>query len=170
VSASPTVRGRKSCLLALVTALGLSGLLTAGAEPPPGRPPVIAGRGDLAFNDVVAGIPASVPRQDRQHAGTWSIRGAANEAVLLTLSLPPALDGPSGARLPLVFGPDDAGYAHQQHAEKADGFDPRGPHLDQLSGSGHGWVFLGGTVRPAIGQRAGAYRGTVVLTVSYVTH
>ena len=167
MSASSAVQGRRSRLLALATALGLSGLLAAGAEPQ-GRPPVIAGRGDLAFNDVVAGIPASVPRQDRHHAGTWSIRGTANEEVLLTLTLPAALDGPVGARLPIVFGANDAGYAHQQQPENATGFDPRAPHLNQLSGSGHGWVFLGGTVQPANGQRAGAYRGTVVLTVSYV--
>jgi hypothetical protein len=134
----------------------------------PDRPPTVTGRGDLDFEDVVAGVPAAITRKDRHRAGAWWIRGTANVDVLLSLALPPSLSGPAGAQLPIAFGSDDAGFSWQQRPDLATGFNPHVPRVERLGSNGHGWVFLGGTVQPGLGQRAGAYLGTVVLTVAYV--
>ena len=79
------------------------------------------------------------------------------------------LSGPAGAQLPITFGPDDAGYsAQQQRPDQATGFNPMVPKIVRLGRNGHGWVFLGGTIRPTLGQRAGAYQGKVVLIAAYI--
>jgi hypothetical protein len=151
---------------AVAIALGAAG--ARGEElSAPDRPPNVTGRGDLNFEDVVAGVPAAITRKDRHRAGAWWIRGTSNAEVLLTLTLPPSLSGPAGAQLPITFGSDDAGFHWQQRPDLAVGFNPYAPRIQRLGTNGHGWVFLGGKVQPALGQRAGAYLGNVVLTVAY---
>lgn len=124
----------------------------------------------LDFEDVVAGIPVSVSRLDGRRAGQWKLFGRAGQEVLLTLSLPGALVGPGGALLPIGFSRDDGGFTTGQRPDQAVGFDPQVPYLTRLSRSGHAYVYLGGTVRPPLAQRAGAYQGTVTLTVAYTAN
>jgi len=155
-------------VLAAIAVLALAIPLARGDEFAPDRPPSVTGRDDLNFADVVAGVPTAITRKDAHRAGAFWIRGTANAEVLLTLALPPFLGGPAGAKLPITFGSDDAGFNWQQQPGQATGFNPAVPRIARLGTNGHGWVFLGGTVRPDMGQRAGSYLGTVVLTVAYV--
>lgn len=160
---------------ARASALGVMALFAlfpprAGSQELAPGPPNVSGRGDLDFADVVAGVPTAITRKDNHRCGSWWIRGNANAEVLLTFTLPPSLSGPAGAAMPITFGSDDAGFFWQQKPDMATGFNPQVPRIERLgSNNGHGWVFLGGTVRPSPGQRAGAYLGTIVLTVAYIT-
>ena len=155
-------------MLAAIGVLALALPVARGDDFSPDRAaPTVTGRDDLNFADVVAGVPASITRKDSHRAGTFWIRGSSNAEVLLTLTLPSFLGGPAGAQLPITFGSDDAGFNWQQQPGQATGFNPAVPRIARLGNNGHGWVFLGGTVRPNMGQRAGSYLGTVVLTVAY---
>jgi len=165
---SKIVRRARASVLAAIAVLALAIPVARGDEFAAEQPPSVIGRDDLNFADVVAGVPMSIARKDAHRAGTFWIRGNANAVVLLTLALPSFLGGPAGARLPITFGSDDAGFSRQQQPGQAIGFNPALPRIAQLGNNGHGWVFLGGTVRPAMGQRAGSYLGTVVLTVAFV--
>jgi hypothetical protein len=151
-----------------IAVLSLALPVARGDDFAPERPPTVTGRDDLNFADVVAGTPTSITRKDQHRAGAFWIRGNSNAVVLLTLALPPFLSGPAGARLPITFGSDDAGFYWQPQPDRATGFNPALPRIERLGNNGHGYVFLGGTVRPNMGQRAGSYVGTVVLTVAFV--
>jgi len=141
---------------------------TSGSAAPEPRPP--QGRQPLDFEDVVAGAAVSVDRLDVRRAGQFKLFGRADQEVLLTFSLPSGLAGPGGALLPIGFAEDDGGFTTGHRPDQAVGFDPEVPYLTRLSRSGHAYVFLGGTVRAPLGQRAGAYQGTVTLTVAYTAN
>jgi hypothetical protein len=46
-------------------------------------------------------------------------------------------------------------------------FDPRSALVTTLSDNGRLYLFLGGTASPATRQSAGAYAGTVTVTIAY---
>lgn len=138
-------------------------------EPGVDRPPLaVSERQPLDFEDVVAGIESKVSRLDPRRSGAVQIRGARDTEVQVAFALPRALAGPGGELLPIAFGPDAAGFGALPRPDQARGFDPEAPHLDRLGGNGRAFVFLGGTVSPALGQRAGLYWTTVTVTVAYV--
>lgn len=122
---------------------------------------------NLDFGDVIAGIPTSVSRLDNQRSGMYEVRGQRNAEVALTFTLPPDLVGVGGATMPVEFGADDAGFSRVPAQGNSVGFDPRVSFSSRLSASGRGYVWLGGTVRPARNQASGAYRAPVTLTVGY---
>ena len=84
----------------------------------------------------------------------------------MTFTLPAVLTGPGGATLPLTFGGSDAGYSQSQNIGSQIGFDPKQPFLITFSGQGRGSVFLGGTARPGLTQRAGSYTAIITLNVA----
>jgi hypothetical protein len=143
-------------------------LEASGSAAPEPRPP--QGRQPLDFGDVVSGISVSVSRLDGRRAGEFKLFGRADQEVVLTFSLPGALVGPGGALLPIGFSPDDGGFTTEHRPDQAVGFDPQIPYLTRLSRSGHAYVYLGGTVHSPVAQRAGAYQGTVTLTVAYTAN
>jgi len=145
------------CALALASAIPLTAQ---------GRPLRVRGMRPLTFGVVFPGVPRFVPRTDPVGSGEFDIRGQKNSTVLLQLTLPPSLTGPGGAAMPVTFGPNDAGYSDSGAIGAQIGFDPTVGGSGVLGKNGQGTVFLGGTARPTGGQAAGAYTGTVVLTVT----
>jgi hypothetical protein len=143
--------------LALVAVTPLSGQ---------GRPLQVRGQRPLAFGLVLPGVPRFVARTDPAASGEFEIRGAKFATVLLQFTLPVALSGPGGAAMPLSFGANDAGYSATGSVGQQTGFNPNVGGTGTLAKNGKGTVFLGGTARPTTGQPAGAYVGTVVLTVT----
>jgi hypothetical protein len=130
-------------------------------------PPIqVQGLQPVDFQNVWAGVNASVSRTDPLRAGILTIKGTGNNEIIMTFQLPSMLQGPSGALMPIVFGANDAGYAVQNNPGQAVGFNPHSPHINKLHGA-KGFVFLGGTVSPQLGQTAGAYQAPVTLTVAY---
>jgi len=145
------------CALALVSAIPLSGQ---------GRPLRVRGVRSLTFGVVLPGVPRHVPRTDPVGSGEFDVRGQKFSTVLLQFLLPPSLTGPGGAAMPVSFGANDAGYSVTGAIGAQIGFDPTVGGTGVLAKNGQGTVFLGGTARPATGQAAGGYTGTIVLIVT----
>jgi hypothetical protein len=118
----------------------------------------------LIFGTVVPGVPARVLRTDAANSGQFEVRGPPPKLIQMTLTLPAALNGPAGATMPLSFATNDAGYSITNSIASQIAFDPNRTYTTFLITNRVG-VFLGGTVSPSVGQRAGSYSGTVVLSV-----
>jgi hypothetical protein len=99
------------------------------------------------------------------NSGQFEIQGPFLTFIQLTFTLPALLNGPSGATMPLSFATNDAGYSFNNTIGSQTAFDPHQPRSTVIWIGGRSGVFLGGTVSPVPGQRAGSYTGTVVLTV-----
>jgi hypothetical protein len=140
---------------------------TAMAAQGGGRPLRVDGIRVLNFGTVLPGVAGVVSRLDPVNSGQFDLRGEKFAQVELTFMLPVQMTGPAGAVLPLVFGASDAGFSEAQAITSQVGFDPTQPFLARLSQNGRGSVFLGATVSPLPGQRAGSYTATVTLTVAY---
>lgn len=131
-----------------------------------GKPLTVTGVRDLAFGAVLPGVSRVVPRTDPANSGQFDIKGPNGNQVLLTFTLPTAMNGPAGAQMPLVFGSSDAGYSESQAIGSQIGFDPKQSFTAVLSKTGRGSVFIGATANPATNQRAGAYTAILTLTVT----
>jgi spore coat protein U-like protein len=122
---------------------------------------------DLDFGDVIPGQSVSVA-PDAPGAGIFEISasGATTQSINLSFTLPGALTLVGGtATLPLTHGAGTAGHGPDQSTVASD-FDPAAGATVALVG-GQLFVFIGGTVDADAAQEAGAYEGTITLTVSY---
>lgn len=148
----------------------LAGLVlvpAARAQGNGGRPLNAVSRQTLDFGTMFTGTPSKVSRLDALRAGQFELRGAKGSEVRVDLGLPAALNGPRGAKVPLVFAAGDGGYTRDGTIATAAPFDPRSALITTLSGNGRLYIFLGGTATPAARQSAGTYAGTVTLTIAY---
>jgi len=129
------------------------------------RPFMAIAHRDLAFGNVLPGIPERVPPHDR-HAGLFEIQGTAGGTVRVEFLLPDALRASFGAELPIGFAHGD-GYADFSHGKPPRGvlFDPRTPLVMDLGPNGKLLVRLGGTVSPTRDQAGGPYHAAVSITV-----
>jgi hypothetical protein len=139
----------------------------AGAQGNGGRPLSALSRQTLDFGTLFSGTPTRVSRFDALRAGQFELRGVKNSEVRVDLGLPSALNGPSGAKVPLQFAAGDGGYARDGAIATAAPFDPRTALVTTLSTNGRLYLFLGGTASPAARQAAGTYAGTVTVTIAY---
>lgn len=121
---------------------------------------------DLNFGNVFPGVAVSVAPAD-PGAGKWSVTGADGAEVALSFTLPANLTS-GGNNLPIAFAAGDAGYSQTILAPTST-FDPGAGATTNLSAGPPGelWVWIGGTVTPAVNQPAGVYTNTVTLTVDY---
>lgn len=133
-----------------------------------GRPLSVQGVRPLAFGLILPGVPEVVLRTDPVKSGRFDLSGERFAQVELTFTLPGQMIGPGGATMPLLFGSGDAGYSETQAIASQVAFDPNQRFVATLSRNGKGAVFLGGTVTPGAGQRAGSYTATITLTVAYL--
>lgn len=132
-----------------------------------GRPISATGSQGLTFGALFPGVAAPVPRTDAARAGRFDVRGARDLQVRFDFSLPAAMTSAGGAALPLVFGPNDGGYAQTATIASAAAFDPRSPLLAFLSANGRLYIWLGGTALPGPQQPSGAYSATITMTMAY---
>lgn len=151
----------------LVCTLLLQAPATAQGQANGGRPLNALSRQTLNFGTLFTGTPTKVSRLDALRAGQFELRGAKGSEVRIDLGLPAALSGPAGAKVPLTFGPGDGGYTRDGTIATAAPFDPRHALISTLSDNGRLYIFLGGSATPAARQPAGAYAGTVTLTIAY---
>lgn len=119
----------------------------------------------LSFGTVVPGVPGRVLRTDPANSGQLEIQGPFLTIIRFTFTLPTALNGPLGATMPVTFANNDAGWSRTNSIADQQAINPHQGHTRILWTGGRAGVFLGGTVTPGVGQRAGGYTGTVVLSV-----
>lgn len=151
------MRTRSAAALAILAALAIVPTVRAQSLQVTGDQP-------LQFGTMIQGIDMAVAPTDAGAAAQFSLRSNGNAYVQLSFTLPAALNGPGGARLPLIFGPTDGGFSRDRTIGNQVPFDPRVPFVGQLRG-GRATVYLGGLARPAASQTPGSYTGTVTLTV-----
>ena len=163
---------RKLTITAAVAAiLALPGLVSAQAsasvlaQATVLAPISAAGEQDLEFGDVVPGFATTV-LPGALSAGRFQVTGAGVLEVALDFDLPTELDHTSTtSTLPVAFGAGSAGFGATSDAASAT-FDPSASQPANLS-AGALFVFIGGTVTPAVAQEAGVYTGTITLDVAY---
>jgi hypothetical protein len=126
----------------------------------------VSGTQPLRFGTMIQGIDRIAARTDPAAAAEFRIQSTGNRQVQLSFTLPSSMAGPGGARLPVVFGPTDAGFSRSRNIGNQLAFDPRVPYVGQLQG-GRANVYLGATARPAANQASGNYTATVTLTVIF---
>jgi hypothetical protein len=128
-----------------------------------GRQLDVAGRRDLDFGTLVAGVSASVAPDV---GGLFLARGTKEAEVQIQLTLPAALVGPGGSA-PIAFGPTDGAHGASPSFGAATVFDPRLPVTAVLSKGGKYYIWLGGTISPPSQLTGGEYTATIVLTATY---
>jgi hypothetical protein len=127
------------------------------------QPINVVGAANLAFGNVFPGVNATVPLTGAG-AGRFDVTGQASAPVNLAFTALPTDLVLLSNNLPVSF---TAGYNGTNSAAGATSFAPGGGAATSLSGTGALFVFLGGTVTPAVNQVAGTYTGTVTLQVTY---
>jgi hypothetical protein len=140
--------------------------LLAASAPLDAQSLQVSGTQPLRFGTMVPGIDRIAARTDPAAAAEFRIQSNGNRQIQLSFTLPSSMAGPGGARLPVTFGPTDAGFSRSRNIGNQVAFDPRVPYLGQLQG-GRAHVYLGATARPAANQAAGNYTATVTLTVVF---
>lgn len=138
-----------------------SGSITATAVVQ--QPINVVGAANMSFGNVFPGVNKTVLLTDAG-AGRYDVTGQATAAVNLAFTALPTNLTSSGNNLPVAF---SAGYNGTNSAAGATSFAPGSGAATSLSGTGALFVFLGGTVTPAVNQVAGTYTGTVTLQVTY---
>lgn len=153
----------RMAVMALVALLAASTALEGQ-----GRPTRVRAQQDLAFGELLAGVPTTVPPSDGLNAGQIRIWGRGDSEVLVSFFFPGGLLGPGGASVPLAFGPGSAGYSASRSIGDQVPFDPLAPTALRLPRNGQGMIYLGGTATPPASIPAGSYTGTITLTISYL--
>jgi hypothetical protein len=133
-----------------------------------GKPLTITGIRGVTFGTVLPGVPRVVLRTDPVNSGQFNIKGPKGGPALLSFVLPLTMAGPSGAVMSVTFGSSDAGYSATQSIGSQVGFDPKQPFTVTIPNNGTASVFVGATAKPLANQRAGAYTGTIIFTVTYL--
>lgn len=133
---------------------------------------------DLDFGNVLQGVPKTADKTVIADAGVFLIAGAGGSEVSLYMQLPDFLWNSTGGdedRLIVAFSTTDADIdttAAGTPAVHGAGVDiDQDPHnlSDAFLGGNDNvlQIFLGGTVSPAVDQRAGSYTADIILTVAY---
>jgi hypothetical protein len=149
-------------IMLIVCWLGLAALAAVPAAAQGGIQ--VTGIRNLTFGTVLPGVPTHVLRTDPVRSGQFEVRAPPPKTVVLTLTLPTVLNGPLGATMPLSFATNDAGFSSTNVITSQVAFNPLVVYTAAMVNNRVG-IFLGGTVSPSPTQRAGAYTGTVVLSV-----
>lgn len=150
-------------LVALATPLAAqSASITATANV--FRPITISGARNLDFANVFPGVNKSVA-VSAATSGRFDIVAEASQAVTLTFALPTTLA--SGANT-LAIGSWNGCWNATNTTAGCTTFTPSASASNAtVGGATNLYVFVGATVSPTAAQVAGAYTGTVALTVAY---
>jgi len=133
---------------------------------------------DLAFGDVMQGVPKTADKTVIADAGVFSVSGAGGSEISMFMELPDYLwcsTADSEDRLVVAFSSTDAdidttaaGTPAAHGGGAVTDQDPYNLSDMPLGGADNILqIFLGGTVSPAVDQRAGSYSADIVLTVAY---
>jgi hypothetical protein len=128
------------------------------------QPITVTKTGDLTFGTVYPGLDKTVAVTDGT-AAKFTVQGQANASINLTFTLPTTIES-GGNTLPVA---NWAGrYNSSNTAASGTDFTPSASATSTtVPGGGSLYVFVGATAQPAAGQAAGAYSGTMTLTVVY---
>jgi hypothetical protein len=131
---------------------------------------------DLAFGDVLQGVPKVAPKDVIANAGVFQVTGEGGQEISIFLQLPDYLwNSTNTDRLVIAFNATDADIdttlAGTPAAHGGGAITNINPHAIPETALGVAdnilQIFLGGTVHPTVDQRADAYSADIILTVAY---
>ena len=166
-------------ILLLVVALGLPGRLAAQSGGTVSADAVVVTVGmtiatlrDLNFGTVIKGVPATV-LPTAATAGAWQVTGSANAFVIISFTLPTQLTNIQalpGSTMPISFSAVSAVW--QRATNNPVGgtiFNPATGAVGRFGPPPNPtmYVWLGGTVNPALTAKPGIYQGNVIVSLIY---
>jgi hypothetical protein len=131
---------------------------------------------DLAFGDVLQGVPKTADKTVVADAGVFQINGAGGKEISMHFQLPDYLwNSTNEDRLVIAFSSTDAdidttaaGTPAVHGAGAVVDLDPHNLTDTNIGATDNILqIFLGGTVYPTVDQRADAYTADIILTVAY---
>lgn len=129
---------------------------------------------DLNFATVTRGVPRTVA-QNTASAGKVRVAGTANAFTQVRFTLPtqlPNIQAVPGINMPISFAANSARWRRTSDAATGGTiFNPAvGVNNARFGGNANPYffVYLGGTVTPSASQAPGIYRGSVILTITYL--
>jgi spore coat protein U-like protein len=153
-----------AAMLGTVTANAQTQTASVNASATVQQPINVSGAVNLGFGNVFPGVTKTVLVTDAT-AGRFDVTGQGSAPVLISFVLPANLT--SGANnLPIGTW---TGHHNTSNAPTGGtNFTPSASTTNStFSAGGQLFVFVGATVSPATNQAAGAYSGTVQMTVTY---
>jgi len=126
------------------------------------QPITVTAASPLDFGTVFPGVPKGIALGSGS-AGRFTVTGQASAPVSLSFVVPANLTFGVSNNLPITFTGSWNGINDPAGSGVAFGV----ANAATFSVSGNLWVFVGGTVTPSVSQAAGAYVGTVQMTVTY---
>jgi hypothetical protein len=128
---------------------------------------------DLGFGTVTKGVATTVQPTDA-NAGMWQISGNGNSFVTIAFTLPTQLTNIQalpGSTMPVSFGALSARWRRaNSDPTGATAFSPAlgsvgrfGPNANPTL-----YIWIGGTVNPALTAKPGIYQGTIILSLTYL--
>ncbi len=124
---------------------------------------------NLAFGNMMPGIPKTVNKTDAGAAAEFYISGVAGNEVSIEFALPTYMNS-SGNNMQLVFSEADCAMDSSASPDQGNpGYNNIDPwhEITYRLGSNGLTIWLGGTAIPKLTQRSGSYAATIVLTVTY---
>lgn len=135
----------------------------------------VAATQNLAFGNVLQGVPKTMGNDDDDSSAIFTITGDPDDGINLQFTLPEYLTLSNGSdRMTVIFDAasmsiDTTGTASPSTVVGA--FVDKNPRAVPsgvvIGSAGASKVFLGGKVVPSVNQKAGAYSGDIILSVSY---
>lgn len=123
----------------------------------------VVGVQNLAFGNVIPGVPTTVPYSDAVRAGRFQVSGVFLRNIRITFTLPTQMNRIGGGPpMPLSFGNTSAAFSGVFTGQTP--FNPNAPFTTWVW-FGTSNVFLGGTASPTAGQPGGSYTANVIMTV-----
>jgi len=126
------------------------------------QPITVTAANPLDFGTVFPGVPKGVTLASGS-AGRFTVTGQGSAPVSLSFVVPANLTFGVSNTLPITF----IGSWNGINDPAGFGVVFAGATAATFSGTGNLYVFVGGTVTPSVSQAAGAYVGTVQMTVVY---
>ncbi|MGH7522299.1 MAG: hypothetical protein ACREMI_13575 [Gemmatimonadales bacterium] len=127
---------------------------------------------DLNFGTVIKGVPTTV-LPNALVAGEWQVSGSANAFVVISFTLPTQLTNIQalpGSTMPITFGATAAIWRRATNNPVGGNiFNPAAGAVGRLGPPPNPtmYIWLGGTVTPALTAKPGIYQGNVVVSLIY---
>jgi len=127
---------------------------------------------DLNFGTVIKGVATTV-LPTAATAGAWQVTGSSNAFVIISFTLPAQLTNIQalpGSTMPIIFSGVSAIWRRATNNPVGGTiFNPAAGVVGRFGPSANPtmYVWLGGTVNPAITAKPGIYQGTVIVSLLY---
>ena len=126
----------------------------------------------LNFGILIPGTPTTLNARTSANAGKFDIRGAQRAEFTLTLTLPSELRvGIGPLTMPVTFDGTSGCHAPRDNQNSCSTYDPStvltARIRNRTAPDNTFFVWLGGTVTPAVGQSPGVYTAVISALVQY---